>query len=118
MVFRLIEKCKPRAGIAMDGIHAAVHTFISRKITGPEFDKSPVGLRRRRAMSEGLKRIEAAFGELTDEAPSLDTITAIVALDYAQFRFLQAGWMPRLARLDQLRQQLRTRPSVERSAPY
>ncbi len=38
-----------RAGIALGGIEAAVHTIITRKVTAPVlFDETPVGLRRRR----------------------------------------------------------------------
>lgn len=39
-----------RAGVAMGVIDAAAHTIISRRIAGPGFDDSPVGLRRRRSM--------------------------------------------------------------------
>jgi glutathione S-transferase len=69
-------------------------------------------------MAEGLKRLEAAVREPSGETPGLDTITAIVALDYVHFRFPQAGWVPPLARLDRVRQHFRARPSVEQTVPY
>ena len=80
-----------RAGIALGVIDAAVHTIIIRKVTAPVlFDETPVGLRRRRTMAEGMARLEAiaARRELTaSDAPRLDAICAVVALDYLRFRF-------------------------------
>ena len=108
-----------RTGVAMGVIDAAVHTLIGRKIVGgPDFDESPVGVRRRRRMAEGLKRIEADLQEPGEGVPMLDAITAVVTLDYVQFRFPQAGWMPSLPRLERLQQRLRARPAIERTLPY
>lgn len=108
-----------RTGVAMGVIDAAVHTLIGRKIVGgPDFDESPVGVRRRRSMAEGLKRIEADLQEPGEGVPMLDAITAVVTLDYVQFRFPQAGWMPSLPRLERLQQRLRARPAIERTLPY
>jgi len=107
-----------RAGVAMGVIDAAVHTLIGRKILGPTFDESPVGLRRRRSMVEGLKRVEAGVREPAGDAPLLATIAAVVALDYVRFRFPAAGWMPRLERLDHLRERMRARPAIERTVPH
>ena len=74
-----------RAGIALGVIDASVHTILIRKVTAPVlFDETPVGLRRRRTMAEGMARLEsiAARGELTaSDAPRLDAICAVVALD-------------------------------------
>jgi glutathione S-transferase len=107
-----------RAGIAMGVIDAAVHTLIGRKTAGASFDESPVGLRRRRSMVEGLKRIDSGTREPAKETPGLATITAIVALDYVRFRFPGAGWMPRLDRLDHLRERMHGRPSIEGTMPH
>jgi glutathione S-transferase len=107
------------AGIAMGVIDAAVHTLIGRKSAGPGFDESPVGLRRRRSMANGLKRLDAEIQELPgDRAPTLAAIAGTVALDYVEFRFPDAGWMPSLPRLDAVRQRVGTRPSIERTRPY
>ena len=111
-----------RTGVAMGVIDAAVHTLIGRKIMGgPDFDESPVGQRRRRSMAEGLRRIEAGLGEAGEPdagVPTLDAIAAVVALDYVQFRFPNAGWLPRLERLEQLQQRLRARPAMEKTLPH
>lgn len=107
-----------RAGVAMGVIDAAVHTLIGRKIAGPSFDETPVGLRRRRGMVEGLKKLDAGFPDLLDGGPTLDAIAGTVALDYVEFRFPQAGWMPPLQRLDRLRRWMRARPSIEQTLPH
>lgn len=106
-----------QAGIALGVIDAAVHTLIGRKISGPSFDESPVGLRRRRSMVEGMKRLETGTREPADEVPGLGSIAAVVALDYVRFRFPDATWMPHLERLDHLRRHLYARPSIKQTAP-
>lgn len=107
-----------RAGTAMGVIDAAVHTLIGRKTMGPGFDESPVGRRRQRSMAEGLKRLDAEAPEAAEETPALAAITGTVALDYVQFRFPQAGWMPPVPRLERLQRQMRARPSIEQTMPY
>ena len=85
-----------RAGIAMGVIDAAVHTLIGRKITDAGFDESPVGLRRRRTMVQGLLRLDADPPAYDSGTPTLDVVAAVVALDYIDFRFPQAAWLPAL----------------------
>ena len=110
-----------RAGIALGVIDAAVHTIIIRKVIAPVlFDQTPVGLRRRRSMAEGMARLEsiAARGELTvADAPKLDAICAVVALDYLRFRFADQPWMPPLPALDTLSLSLRQRTSFAQTLP-
>ena len=111
-----------RAGIALGVIDAAVHTIITRKSTAPVlFDETPVGLRRRRTMAEGMARLEEIARRVplaTDGAPTLDAICAVVALDYLCFRFADAPWMPALPALDALSQRLRERPSFGKTMPH
>ena len=110
-----------RAGIALGVIDASVHTIIIRKVTAPVlFDETPVGLRRRRTMAEGMARLEsiAARGELTaSDAPRLDAICAVVALDYLRFRFAGQSWMPPMPALDALSLSLRQRRSFAQTLP-
>lgn len=106
-----------RAGLAMGVIDAAVHTLIGRKITDATFDGSPVGLRRRRSMVEGLQRLEADAPVYADGTPAIDAIAAVVALDYVDFRFPQAPWLPALPRLRALAARLGPRASFEASLP-
>ena len=113
-----------RAGIALGVIDAAVHTIIIRKVTAPVlFDETPVGLRRRRTMAEGMARLEsiAARGELLSESgtggPTLDSICAVVALDYLRFRFDGKPWLPAMPALDALSVSLRQRASFAQTLP-
>ena len=111
-----------RAGIAIGVIDAAVHTIIIRKVTAPVlFDNTPVGLRRRRTMVEGIARLEVIARHTplwTKGAPTLDAITAVVAVDYLRFRFADAVWMPPHPTLEVMSGALlRERPSVANTLP-
>ena len=110
-----------RAGIALGVVDAAVHTIIIRKVTAPVlFDETPVGLRRRRTMAEGMARLEsiAARGELSGSgAPTLDAICAVVALDYLRFRFGTEPWLPAMPALDALSVLLNQRASFAQTQP-
>ena len=110
-----------RAGIALGVIDAAVHTIIIRKVTAPAlFDETPVGLRRRRTMAEGMARLEAITARTplwTQGAPTLDAITAVVAIDYLRFRFADAAWLAPLPTLDAMSLALRARPAVAQTMP-
>lgn len=106
-----------KAGIAMGVIDAAVHTLIGRKITDASFDRSPVGLRRRRSIVNGLTRLESNPPRHDDGVPDLAAITTVVALDYVRFRFADASWLTPAPKLDALAAQLRNRPSFDISRP-
>ena len=112
-----------RAGLATGVIDAAAHTIISRRFAGADFDETPVGLRRRRSMATGLRRLDAVADRMGAdligaEPPDLAAIAAVVALDYVRLRFAAADWLPALPGLDRLRARLRGRPSIERTMPY
>ena len=116
-----------RAGIALGAIDAAVHTIITRKVTAPVlFDETPVGLRRRRTMVEGLQRLEALAPVLggakpgassSSAAPTLDAICAVVLFDYQQLRFADQPWLPKTPGLKALAEGLRQRPSFASTMP-
>ena len=110
------------AGVALGVIDASIHTLITRKVTAPVlFDETPIGLRRRRTMAEGLARLESLIDEssLTKQTgtPTLDIIAAIVAIDYLRFRFPDATWMPVTPLLDKLSKEWRARASFEITTP-
>ncbi len=121
-----------RAGIALGAIDASVHTIITRKVTAPLlFDETPVGLRRRRTMVEGLQRLEALVAVLGgaetgstapgtapgSTAPTLDVICAVVLYDYQQLRFADQPWLPKTPGLQALAEAMRQRPSFARTMP-
>ena len=109
------------AGIALGVIDAAVHTLIIRKVTAPVlFDETPVGLRRRRTMAEGMQRLEALAerGAITGSGvPTLDAICAVVAIDYLRFRFDGQSWLSAMPALDALSASLRQRSSFAQTLP-
>lgn len=112
-----------RAGIAMGAIEASVITVITRKVTAPVlFDETPVGLRRRRSMIEGMQRLEAVADHIgtpeTDVAPTLDAITAVTLHDYQQLRFADQPWLPATPRLAALAAAWNERPSFAKTRPY
>ncbi len=111
-----------RAGVALGAIDAAVHTIITRKVTAPVlFDETPVGLRRRRTMVEGMQRLEAAAGDMAasaEVAPTLDVVCTVVLFDYQQLRFADQPWLPATPRLKALAEAVRQRPSFGRTLPH
>jgi len=112
-----------RAGIAIGAIEASVHTIITRKVTAPVlFDETPVGLRRRRTMVEGMQRLEAVAAEMAGkhpaaQAPTLDIICAVVLYDYQQLRYGDQPWLPATPALKALAEAVRARPSFAQTLP-
>jgi glutathione S-transferase len=119
-----MEGVLSRAGIALGAIDASVHTIITRKVTAPIlFDETPVGLRRRRTMVEGMQRLEAVASQMITpdsslNSPTLDQICAVVLFDYQQFRYADQAWLPVTPLLKQLSDSFNERPSFERTVPH
>jgi glutathione S-transferase len=109
-----------RTGIAMGAIEASTITIITRKVTAPVlFDETPVGLRRRRSMVEGMQRLEAQAGAIpTGGTPTLDAIAAVTLFDYQQLRFGDQPWLPATPRLSARAEAWNARPSFARTRPY
>lgn len=112
-----------RTGIAIGAIEASTITIITRKVTAPVlFDETPVGLRRRRSMIEGMQRLEAHSGAIdgpqADRAPRLDAIAAVTLFDYQQMRFGDQPWLPATPGLRALSEAWNARPSFAKTKPY
>jgi len=109
-----------RAGVAMGAIEAAVVTIITRKVTAPVlFDETPVGLRRRRSMIEGMQRLEAQAAAIAKSgSPTLDAITAVTLYDYQQLRFADQPWLPATPGLAALAASWNARASFAQTRPY
>lgn len=104
------------------GAIEAVASIITRKVTAPvPFDETPVGLRRRSSMVEGLRRLEAAadaIGSADAGAPALDAITAVTLHDCRPPRFGDQPRLPPTPRLRDLAAAWNARPSFARRRPY
>ena len=106
-----------QAGIAMGVIDAAVVIIINRKTVTTGYDELPVGVRRTRTMSEGLKRLNADPPAYGGGTPSLAVIATVDALDYIRFRFPAAAWLPKVDALDRLVQATSDRASIVETRP-
>ena len=109
-----------RTGIAIGAIEASTITIITRKVTVTvPFDGTPVGLRRRRSMVEGMQRLEAQAAAIAGSGtPTLDAIAAVTLYDYQQLRFGDKPWLPATPRLKALADTWNARPSFARTKPY
>lgn len=109
-----------RSGIAIGAIEASTITIITRKVTAPApFDETPVGLRRRRSMVEGMQRLEAQAAAISGSGtPTLDAIAAVTLYDYQQLRFADKPWLPATPRLEALADIWNARSSFARTKPY
>lgn len=109
-----------RAGIAIGAIEASVITIITRKVTAPAlFDDTPVGLRRRRSMVEGMLRLEAQADAIaTTGTPLLDAIAAVTLYDYQQLRYADQPWLPKTPRLQAMAEAWRVRESFRKTMPF
>jgi glutathione S-transferase len=68
-----------------------------------------------------MQRLEAlAAAQPMDRgaAPTLDAICAVTAIDYLNFRFTDAPWLPPMPALNALSQRLRARPSFAQTMPF
>ena len=118
-----VDRVLATAGIAYGVIEAAVHTLVGRlicngAIANPGFDDKPIGLRRRRTMQKGLSILDAAPPSYPGGSPDLAVITTVVALDYVNFRFRGAHWLPSFPALEALAQSVADRPSFSATRPF
>jgi glutathione S-transferase len=107
-----------QAGMAMGAIDAAVAIIINRKTVTTEYDTLPVGVRRKRTMTEALKRLDADPPAYAGGTPSLAAIAAVDLLDYLRFRFPGAAWLPTVPRLAALAARLADRASITETRPH
>lgn len=115
-----LDRVLSQAGRAMGVIDAMVHTVIGVLRTDPAWAGTPVGLRRRRTVVEGLRALDADPPDPPAAAggtPSLAVLTAVVALDYLRLRFGAEPWVEALPRLDALRAAVTERPAYALTVP-
>ena len=114
------------AGLSLGICDAAVQTLVGRRIVSGNFketyfDEAELGRKRRFAMIEGLKRLEAQVPEASEEPSEepldLAVIAAVTALDYVHLRFPGADWVPATPRLAALVEAASMRPSLAETVP-
>ncbi|MEF2550325.1 glutathione S-transferase N-terminal domain-containing protein [Aurantimonas sp. A2-1-M11] len=111
------------AGLALGICDAAVQTLVGRRIvsgnfTDTAFDAGGIGIRRRRAMVDGLAQLDARIAETPGERLDLATLGAVTALDYVGLRFPDAGWIPSTPRLERLCAVTAERPALRDTKPF
>lgn len=129
-IIRYLERAYPDAAPAQQAPEATALTALAfamveafasiiigrRSIV--EFDSSGVGLRRRNAIAEGVKRLEAKVPAYTEgDIPDLLHILLVVLIDALHFRFGCPDWLPDAPQLTQLSCQLNERPAFYQTKP-
>lgn len=110
------QRALSQAGMAMGAIDAAASIIIGRRVA-PTFDDTLVGLRRRRSITAGLRRLEAHPPTLGPGSADLGVITAVVLADYIAFRFPAAEWVPATPRLKALAEHANSRTNFGDTLP-
>ena len=106
-----------RTALAFELIEAFASIIIGRRSL-ENFDESFVGLRRRDALIEGLKRLEHNPPIYNGNGvPSMGVTVVVVLFGALQFRFGNAEWIPDTPKLDELCRQLNQRPAFSATRP-
>lgn len=103
--------------LAFSMMEAFASIIIGRRSL-PDFDESPVGLRRRQAIIEGLQRLELMVPRGPQGHIKLSVIVLVCLLDAIRFRFANASWIPQIPQLDELAAEMNDRPSFQATLPY
>ena len=107
-----------RAGLAMGVIDAMANIITGVMQMDPNWGETGVGLKRRRTIVTGFRKLEADPPSYPGGVPDLSVITAVVAVDYLRMRFKDAPWVERIPKLDALRDSVDARPAFAATRPY
>lgn len=113
-----LDRIISRSGLAMGVIDAMANIMTGVMQMDPNFGETRVGLKRRRTIVNGFRKLEADPPPYSGGVPDLSVITAIVALDYLRLRFKDAPWVEPLPKLDMLREKVAARPAFASTEPY
>lgn len=113
-----LDRIVSRSGLAMGVIDAMANIMTGVMQMDPNFGETRVGLKRRRTIVNGFRKLEADPPPYTNGVPDLSVITAVVALDYLRLRFKDAPWVEPLPKLDALRDKVAARPAFASTLPY
>ena len=107
-----------RSGLAMGVIDGMANIITGVMQMDPNWGETRVGLKRRRTIVTGLRRLEADPPVYVGGAPDLSVITAAVAVDYLRLRFKDAPWVEPIPKLEALRDAVDERPAFASTRPY
>lgn len=113
-----LDRIVSRSGLAMGVIDAMANIMTGVMQMDPNFGETRVGLKRRRTIVNGFRKLEADPPPYTGGVPDLSVITTVVALDYLRLRFKDAPWVEPLPKLDALRDKVAARPAFASTLPY
>lgn len=113
-----LDRVISRAGLAMGVIDAMANIITGIMQMDPDFGGTKVGLKRRRTIVNGFRRMEADPPAYDGGAPDISVITTVVAVDYVRLRFKDAPWVEAIPNLDALRAATAARPSFAKTIPY
>lgn len=107
-----------RAGLSMGVIDAMANIITGVMQMDPDFGETKVGLKRRRTIVNGFRRMEADPPAYDGGVPDISVITTVVAVDYVRLRFKDAPWVEPIPKLDALRDATAARLSFAKTIPY
>lgn len=113
-----LDRIISRSGLAMGVIDGMANIVTGVMQMDPNWGETRVGLKRRRTIVTGFRRLEADPPTYAGGVPDLSVITAVVAVDYLRLRFKDAPWVELIPRLDALRESVAARPAFETTKPY
>lgn len=105
------------AGRAMGVVDAMANIVTNRMQVDPNFGEHRVGLKRRRAIVEGMRQLERDPPDYDGGTPSIAVIASVVALDYLALRFPGEPWVEAYPRLEDLRARVADRPAFAATVP-
>ena len=113
-----LDKIISQAGMAMGVIDAMANIVTGTMQMDPNWGETRVGLRRRRTIITGFRKLEEDPPAYEGGTPNVAVITTIVAVDYLRLRFAEAPWAEPLPKLNALRANVAARTAFAQTAPY
>lgn len=113
-----LDRIISRSGLAMGVIDAMANIITGVMQMDPNWGESRVGLKRRRTIVTGFRKMEGDPPAYSGGVPDLSVITTVVAVDYLRLRFKDAPWVEPIPKLDALRDSVDARPAFNSTKPY
>jgi glutathione S-transferase len=113
-----LDRIISQSGLAIGVIDAMANIITGVMQMDPNFAETRVGLKRRRTIITGFRKLEADPPSYMGGVPDLSVITTVVAIDYLRLRFKDEPWVEPLPKLDALREGVASRSAFEATLPY